>query len=380
MGDNDFLEIYLDNSATTKPCKEAVEAATEMMTSEYGNPSSLHKKGFNAQQILESSRKTVADSLGVQSKCIYFTSGGTASNNTAVFSGAKLGAHKGNKIVTTALEHPSVSKCMDELELQGFEVVRLKPEKDGNIPIEKFEAAIDEKTILVSLMAVNNEVGSILPFDKIKKIINKNNSPALLHVDAVQAYLKTELSPEKSGIDLLSVSAHKVHALKGTGALYVAPNVRLKPYIFGGGQENGLVSGTQAMPGIAAFAAAVKTLCGDTGRNERVRELKKRLLEKAEKYDFVSVNSPKNAIDYILNISVRNIPSQVGVNFFSENGIYISAGSACAKGHRSEALTAMGLDSKRIDSALRISFSCCNTAEEIDCFSDCLEKLGALLG
>ena len=379
MGEIDFLDIYLDNSSTTKPCKSALDAAVKLITEEYGNPSSLHKKGFEAGRILERSRQTVADSLGCEAKCIYFTPSGTVSNNTAVFSAVKAKRHEGNKIVTTAMEHPSVARCVDILADEGYEVVRIAPDSDGNIPLEKFESEIDENTILVSVMAVNNEIGTLLPFERLKAVIKKNGSPALLHVDAVQAYMKTELMPEKCGIDLMSMSAHKVHALKGTGALYVAKGVRIKPYIVGGGQEEGLVSGTQGMPGIAAFAAAVEELENTEGRRDSLKKLNMYLREKIKEFDFVTVNSPDNAVDYIINISVKNIPSQVGVNYFSENGIYVSAGSACSKGHRSEVLTAMGLDTKRIDTALRISFSHENSLEEIDRFAECLNNLGTLL-
>lgn len=379
MGENDFLEIYFDNSATTKPCQAAVEAAVRMMTQEYANPSSLHRGGFEAQQILEGSRGVIASPLGCEPKCIYFTPSGTVANNTAIFSAVRAKRHSGSKIVTTAMEHPSVSRCMDFLEASGFEVVRLKPDRNGNVSLEEFSRAIDPTTVLVSVMAVNNEVGSVLPFDGVKDVIKRNGSQAFLHVDAVQAYMKTELAPEKQGIDLLSISAHKVHAIKGAGALYVARDVRIKPYILGGGQENGLVSGTQAMPAIAAFSAAADELSKMTDRIEKVKKINSYFKETIKGFDFVSLNSPDNACPFIVNISVKNIPSQVSVNFFSEKGVYVSAGSACSKGHRSEVLTSMGLDSKRIDSAVRISFGVYNTEEEIDYFAECLEELGKLL-
>ncbi len=368
------MEVYLDNSATTKPLMSAAQKALTMMKTEYGNPSSLHRKGFEASRELENARQIIADSLSVGSECIYFSPSGTAANNTAIFGAAQALKRKGNRIVTTAIEHPSVQMCMNYLETQGFEVVRLAPDKSGNIDVEKFRNAVDENTILVSVMAVNNEVGSILPFEKLKKIIKAAKSPALLHIDAIQAYMKLELKPEKYGIDLMSLSAHKVHALKGAGALYVAKGVRIKPYILGGGQENGLFSGTQAMPNIAAFGEAVKELGNVNSRYEKVSKLNSYLKERLSQLDFVSVNSPDNALPYILNISVEGIPSQVSVNALSQKGVYLSAGSACAKGHRSEVLTAMELSPKRIDSALRISLSFENTVEEIDYFINALKE------
>jgi len=376
LGRNGLLAIYLDNSATTKPLKAAADTALKLINDEFGNPSSLHFMGFEANTILERSRKVISDSLKVEPMCICFTPSGTVANNTAIFGAVKALRRRGNRIVTTAVEHPSVAKCADELEAQGFEVVRLAPDSDGNIDIIEFENAVDEKTILVSLMAVNNEVGSVLPYDKIKKIIARKNSPALLHIDAVQAYMKLDLKPEKIGADLMSISAHKVHGLKGAGALYIKKGVRILPHILGGGQENGIVSGTQAMPNIAAFAAAVEELGSVQKRLDYVTELNAYLRGKLDGIDFVKINSPENALPYILNISLVGIPSQVSVNCFSQNGICVSAGSACAKGHRSNTLTAMGLDNARIDSAVRVSFSFENTKEEIDFFAEKILSAG----
>lgn len=368
------MQVYLDNSATTMPCEAAINSALELMKEEYGNPSSLHSKGFEASQILENARGVIAESLSVEPNCIYFTPCGTVSNNTAVFGAVNALKRRGNKIVTTAFEHPSVAKCMDKLSDDGFEVVRIMPDESGNIPISEFETEIDEKTILVSLMAVNNEVGTVLPFDKIKKIIKRKNSPALLHIDAVQGYMKMNIKPEKCGIDLMSMSAHKVHALKGSGALYIAKGVRIKPYVLGGGQENGICSGTQAMPNIAAFSAAVEELDDINLRYEKINELSAYLKQELLKIDGVSLNSPDNAIPYIINISLKGIPSQVSVNYMSAQGICVSAGSACSKGHRSDVLTAMKLSPERIDSAIRVSLCYKNTREEIDYFIQTVKK------
>ena len=235
------MECYLDNSATTKPCKAAVDAEISALTELYGNPSSLHQKGVDAYMLLEKSRGTIAASLKASPDEIYFTPCGTVSNNTAIFGAVGAKKRLGKKIVTTALEHPSVEKCMERLEENGFEVVRVQPQSDGNISLKDFENAIDENTILVSVMAVNNEVGSVMPTENLKKIIKSKNSPALLHVDDVQGYMKIPLCPKSCGIDLMSVSAHKVHGPKGVGALYINKNVRINPYILGGGQELSLI-------------------------------------------------------------------------------------------------------------------------------------------
>lgn len=373
------MEVYLDNSATTKPCKKACEAALRTMENDFGNSSSLHKKGYDALQLLEQSRGVIAKSIGVDPSRIFFTPSGTVANNTAIFGAAELMKRKGNKIVTTAFEHPSVARCMDKLEQSGFEVVRIMPDASGNISEEAFQNAVDEKTVLVSLMAVNNEIGAVLPFDKIKRIIKRKKYSALLHVDCVQGYMKLPVKPERCGIDLMSMSAHKVHALKGSGALYIANGVRIKPYVLGGGQENNICSGTQAMPNIAAFAAAVGELADIEGRLKTVSELNAYFKNGLEKIGGVTLNSPENALPYIINISLWGIPSQVSVNYLSSKGVYVSAGSACSKGHRSDVLVSMGLPPERIDSAIRLSMSYETTKEEIDyalsAINSCLEEL-----
>ena len=293
------MECYLDNSATTKPCKAAVDAEISALTELYGNPSSLHQKGVDAYMLLEKSRGTIAASLKASPDEIYFTPCGTVSNNTAIFGAVGAKKRLGKKIVT-------------------------KKKKKTNIILKDFENAIDENTILVSVMAVNNEVGSVMPAENLKKIIKSKNSPALLHVDDVQGYMKIPLCPKSCGIDLMSVSAHKVHGPKGVGALYINKNVRINPYILGGGQENNMCSGTQGMPAIAGFAAAVEN-GGSVEKNLKyVAKLNLRLRERIKEIPGVHINSPENALPYIINISIDEIPSQVSVNFFSMNGVYIS--------------------------------------------------------
>ena len=358
--------VYLDNSATTKPCDVAVNKALEMCTENFCNPSSLHMGGFNAKKELDSARNTISRFLSCNDSEIVFTPSGTIANYTAIMGTARTKKREGRKIITTLLEHPSVLKNFELLAEQGFDTVYLKPNKDGKIDLEELSNAVDENTILVSVMAVNNEVGSIQDIAQIKGIIRDKKSKAYLHCDAVQAFGKILLKPKKIGIDLMSMSAHKIHGLKGAGALYVNSSIRLMPAILGGGQENGLVSGTEAMPAICAFAAAVNDI-GNVERNlNTVSEVKEYFIDKISELDKVYVNSPENALPYIINISVEGVPSQVMLNSLSSMGIYVSAGSACAKGHRSDVLTAMGIEPKRIDSAIRISLSKTTTTKDMD--------------
>ena len=358
--------IYLDNSATTKPCEKAVQKAIVMMTENFGNPSSLHFCGFNAKKELDSARRTLSDFLSCQQNEIFFTPSGTVANNTAILGTAKAKHREGKKVITTLLEHPSVIKHFEILAEQGFEVVYLKPDNNGKISLEELSNAVDENTILVSVMAVNNEVGSIQEISKIKGIIKDNKSKAYFHCDAVQAFGKIVLKPKKLGIDLMSMSAHKIHGIKGAGALYVNNSIRILPSIAGGGQENGLISGTEAIPAICAFSEAVKDI-GNVQKNlEEVASVRNDFVDKISTLDKVYVNSPKDALPYIINISVEGVPSQVMLNSLSSMGICVSAGSACAKGHRSEVLTAMGVSPKGIDSAIRISLSKTTTENDME--------------
>lgn len=360
------LNVYLDNSATTKPCEKAVKKALEMMNKNFGNPSSLHHCGYNAKKELDNARRTVSAFLGCQENEIFFTPSGTVANNTAIFGTAKTKRREGKKVITTYLEHPSVSKCFEFLEEKGYDVIYLSPDSEGKINLDELSNAIDESTILVSVMAVNNEVGSIQNFSKIKSIIKEKKSKALFHCDAVQAFGKIHIKPKKMGIDLMSISAHKIHGVKGAGALYVSNGVRLLPYIVGGGQENGMVSGTESTPMICAFAEAV----GDIGNIEKnlnkVTAVRDYFVDKIKEIDKVYINSPHDALPYIINISVEGVPSQVMLNSLSAMGIYISAGSACARGHRSNVLSAMDISPQRIDSAIRISLSKNTTENEMD--------------
>lgn len=360
------MTAYFDNSATTKPCEAAIDAAQKAITDYWGNPSSLHEKGLEASDELKKARRSVAKLMGVKEDSFFFTSSGTTANNTAIFGVYEKLKRRGNRIVTTALEHPSVSEPLKRLEANGIEVIRIMPDKFGKINEDEFFSSINENTILVSCMAVNNEVGSVLPVNRIRTAVNRANAPAVIHSDCVQAFSKIPVTPKSLDADIITVSGHKIHALKGVGGIYLNSNSLVKPYILGGGQEKGLYSGTESTPAIFSFGAAAQEAQNITANSEYVAKLKKRFLDGISDISCVTVNSPEDSIPYIINISILGLPSQPTVNFMSEKGIYISAGSACKMGHRSPVLTAMGLSPEVIDSAVRISFSRYNTEEEVD--------------
>jgi len=368
-------EIYLDNSATTRVCRAAADKALYMMTECYGNPSSLHSKGFAAEKELDAARAVIAERLSAQPGEICFTSGGTESDNIAILGAAYAKKRFGSRIVTTAIEHPAVLNTMAQLEKEGFEVVYVKPDADGNIPAEKFAEVIDGKTILVSVMAVNNETGAVLPLKEIASIIKRKRSPALFHTDAVQAFCKLPLSPKRLGLDLVSVSGHKVHAPKGVGALYVKSGVRILPHSFGGGQEKNLRPGTEGVPLICAFGAAVKNMPSEREAEERVRAVREHLLMRLGEMPEVELNSPENALPYIVNLSAGRVRAETMLHFLAEKGIFVSSGSACGKAKPSHVLEAMALSKMRIDTSLRVSLCAENTKDEIDAFADAL-KLG----
>ena len=363
-------EIYLDNSATTRVCEKSAEKVLELMTQCYGNPSSLHKKGLEAQREVAHARQAVAVSLSAQPREIIFTSGGTEANNLAVLGGAAAGRRRGKRIVTTAIEHPSVLEPMRQLEKEGFEVVFLTPDADGRVPEEAVLKAVTGDTILISVMAVNNELGSIQPIEVLKKAVKRAGAPALVHVDGVQAYGKLPLRPEKLGIDLLTVSGHKIHGPKGVGSLYVRKNARILPRTFGGGQERELRPGTEAAPLIAGLGAAVEELPDWRQAYSRMEKLRDYTLQKLSGLEGVEVNSPVEGLPYLLNFSALGIRSETMLHFLAQRGIYVSSGSACAKGKQSHVLKAAGLPDSRISSAIRVSFSRENTERGADALAE----------
>ena len=369
-------EIYLDNSATTRVCEKSAEKVLELMTQCYGNPSSLHKKGLEAQREVAHARQAVAVSLGAQPREIIFTSGGTEANNLAVLGGAAAGRRRGKRIVTTAIEHPSVLEPMRQLEKEGFEVVFLTPDADGRVPEEAVLKAVTGDTILISVMAVNNELGSIQPIEVLKKAVKRAGAPALVHVEGVQAYGKLPLRPEKLGIDLLTVSGPKIHGPKGVGALYVSKNARILPRTFGGGQERELRPGTEAAPLIAGLGAAAEELPDWRQAYSRMEKLRDYTLQKLSGLEGVEVNSPVEGLPYLLNFSALGIRSETMLHFLAQRGIYVSSGSACAKGKQSHVLKAAGLPDSRISSAIRVSFSRENTERDADAPAEGADSVG----
>ena len=337
-----------------------------IMNDVYGNPSSLHSLGKQAEDELKNARRAVAASLGAQDSEVVFTSGGTEANNLAVLGAARARRRRGNKVVTTAVEHSSVFESCKELEEEGFEVLYLMPDETGHITEEAVAAAVDENTILVSVMYVNNETGVIMPVDRIARIIKKKNAPALFHIDAVQAYGKLPIKVNKLGCDLLTVSAHKIHGPKGCGALFIKKGTHIKPLVFGGEQERKLRPGTEGLVQICGFAAAAGELCDLPKRLKDIKALRDYTLDRLLQIDGVVKNSPDDALPYIINISTNAVKSETMLHELESKEIYISSGSACAKGKRSHVLTALGFDSKRSDTALRISFSHTSTKEEAD--------------
>lgn len=371
------MAVYLDNSATTKPCAEAVEAVNRMMTENFGNPSSLHAAGISAAKELIGARRLLAGALSCEREEIFFTSGATEANNLAVLGAAQANRRKGNRIVTTAIEHESVLACMDELERQGFEVVRIMPDRCGNISAADIAGAVNDKTVLVSVMYINNEVGSVLPVDKIKNIIRLKNAPALFHTDCVQAFGKVKLSPKRLGADLVSITAHKIHGPKGTGALYIRKGVRIAPRVFGGEQESRIRPGTEASPLIAGFAAAVGALPDIDAQHEKISALNSFVKNRLLKTDGVKINSGEAASPYILNVYIPTfMRSQTVVQELSANySVCVSSGSACAKGRKSHVLEAMRLGGDTADKSIRISFSRDTTQQDCELLCAAVEDI-----
>ncbi len=360
-------EIYLDNSATTKVYKQAAEEAYKVMTEFYGNPSSLHAKGIEAEKIMEDARKEIAGIIGGNPDGLYFTSGGTEANNLAVIGGALAKKRRGNKVIVSAYEHDSVIKSAKQLESMGFSVTYLMPDENGIITPASLFDEVDEKTVLVSVMTVNNEIGAINPIKELVAAAKRKNPEVLFHTDAVQAFCKIPLKAEKLGVDLMTVTAHKIGGPKGVGALWIKKGVRVLPNHFGGEQEKQLRPGTQAMPLIAAFGkAAFLDSVSMPVRKERMTALEKHLKESIENIDGIVLNSKENSIPSIVNISVPGIRSEIMLHFLENRNIYVSSGSACALGAKSHVLAAMGYDSARIDSAIRISFGRDTEKEDID--------------
>ena len=365
--------IYLDNSATTKPSKKACEYINNALTVNWGNPLSLHTMGMESELIVSNARESIARKIGARADEIIFTGSGTEANNTAILS-AIARKNRGNRVITSSIEHPSVLETVKRLEKEGFEVIKLGCDSSGKINLDELEESLNDKTVLVSIMLVNNEVGSIQPIAKAGNLIKKLSPNALFHTDAVQGFGKTDINVKKLGVDLMSASAHKVHGPKGIGFLYCKKGVTIAPFITGGGQERGMRSGTEAVPMIAGFMGALEDL-GDINKNLlSVNELNIYARNKFLESGFAVINSPEDALPFILNISVKGYRSETLLHFLESRGIFVSSGSACAKGEASYVLSALGLDKKHSDSALRLSFSKNNTKEDIDLTVAALEE------
>ncbi len=360
------MEHYLDNSATTRVCEAAAKAAYEAMTSIYGNPSSTHTKGREAKKLLDSSRAQAAAAIGCKPAELVFTSCGSESDNWALLSGAEAMHRKGKHIISSLVEHDAIRKTLDELEKQGYEITRLAPDNTGAISVESVKNALRDDTILVSLMLVNNETGAVTDIRGIADMLKKSGSQALLHTDAVQGFMKVPFSAKTLGADMISVSGHKIHAPKGIGALYVRDGLRLKPFIAGGAQENGRRAGTEAMPQIAAFAAA----CAEASKNMDAG-ISRMAAQKVEIIDRLSAGIPglkyvRTAAPHILSISLPGWRSEVLMNYLEAREVYVSKSSACKKGGRSHVLEAIGMKSAVIDGAIRIGLSRFTTDDDID--------------
>ena len=356
---------YLDNSATTRVCPEAAQAALSAMTECFGNPSSTYTLGREAKKLLDRSRKQVSDALGCAPGELVFTSCGSESDNWAILGGAEAMKRRGRHVISSLVEHDAVRKSLEELEARGFEVTRLRPEKDGSVSPEAVLDALREDTVLVTLMLVNNETGGVTDIAVIAKALKAAGSSALLHTDAVQGFLKVPFSAKSLGADLISVSGHKIHAPKGVGALYIRQGLRLKPFLLGGGQEEGRRAGTEAMPQIAAFGEACRI--GKAGMAENIRRmaaLKQQLLEEL-RAGIPELGWVESAAPHILSVSLPGWRSEVLMNFLEAREIYVSKSSACKKGGRSHVLEAIGLDARAIDGALRIGLSRMTTEEDI---------------
>lgn len=366
------MEVYLDNSATTKCYENVREIVGKVMCDDYGNPSSMHRKGVEAERYIKEAKETLAKLLKVQEKELFFTSGGTESDNLAVIGCARANHRAGKHLITSSIEHPAILNTMQYLEQEeGFRVTYLPVDENGRIQLESLKEALCEETILVSIMYVNNEVGSVQPIAEAVKIVKDYNSKILFHVDAVQGFGKYRIFPKKEGIDLLSISGHKIHGPKGTGVLYVNEKVKIKPIVFGGEQQKNVRSGTENVPGIAGLALAAKTIY--TGLEDKVakmRELKAYFIEGLSKIDHIKIHGlyDETSAPHIVSVGFAGIRSEVLLHTLEDKGIYVSSGSACASNHPaiSGVLRGIGAGKEYLDSTLRFSFSEFTTKEEID--------------
>ncbi len=367
------MEAYLDNAATTRVFPEVREMMVHVMEEDFGNPSSKHTKGITAENYIKEAKETICTQLKCKPKEIIFTSGGTESNNMAFIGTAIANRRAGKHVITTRIEHASVHEPMAYLEEMGYDVTYLPVDSTGRVSVEELENAIREDTFLISIMYVNNEVGSVQPIEQIGQMLKKKHPQILFHVDAIQAFGKYKIVPKKLGVDMMSVSGHKIHGPKGSGFLYVNEKVKIRPILFGGGQQDGMRSGTENVPAIAGLGVAVKEIyTGHLEKRAKLYELKKRLIAGLQDVDGVTINALIDPIEetapHIVSVSFANTRSEVMLHALAQKGVFVSSGSACSSNHPelSGTLQAIGVKSELLDSTLRFSFSVMTTSEEID--------------
>ncbi|MDO4267619.1 MAG: cysteine desulfurase family protein [Eubacteriales bacterium] len=374
------MEAYFDNAATTRVLDSVRDIVVKAMTEDYGNPSAKHRKGMEAEEYIRRARAIIAGTLKVPEKEILFTSGGSESNNMALIGGALANRRAGNHLITTAVEHPSVYNPMAYLEELGFEITYLPVDHNGHISLEQLKEAVRPDTILVSVMYVNNEVGAVEPVEEIARIVKERNPAALFHVDAIQAYGKYVIRPKKQGIDLMSVSGHKIHGPKGVGFLYIRSGVKIRPLIYGGGQQGNLRSGTENVPGVAGLGEAARVMYENHQEKlDRITALKDYMTDRLGEIEGAVVNSRKGAesAPQIVSVSFEGVRSEVLLHALEDRGIYVSSGSACSSHHPgvSGTLKGIGLEQRYLDATVRISFGLFNRMEEIDYCIDTLKEL-----
>lgn len=378
-------EVYLDNSATTKVLPEVADLMVQVMTEDYGNPSSMHNKGVAAEKYIKEAKETLAKILKVSDKEILFTSCGTESDNMSLFGVASANERRGKHIITTKIEHPAILRAAEQLEAKGFKITYLGTDEHGVISLDELKNAITDETILVSIMHINNEIGSVQPIAEAGALIKSINPQIVFHVDAVQSFGKMRIYPKKMNIDLLSVSGHKIHGPKGIGFLYINEKIKINPIIFGGGQQNGMRSGTESVPSIAGIALAAKTLYDKFDEDvEKLYSLKKYFVDEVTKIEDVTVNgcTPDNmGAPHVVSVSIKDVRAEVMLHSLEDKGIYVSAGSACSTHKRaaSATLLSIGLDKTLLESTVRFSFSVFTTKEEIDYTIGAMKELIPML-
>ncbi len=377
-------EIYLDNSATTRVFPEVAELMNRIFQEEYGNPSSMHHKGVEAEKELRMARETLAQILKVKEKNLLFTSCGTESDNLAIIGAARAAQRRGKHLITTPIEHPAVLETMKHLESEGFEITYLPVDQDGLVAPETVADAVREDTILVSVMHTNNEIGALEPIAQIGEAIKAKNPQTLFHVDAVQGFGKAKIYPKRMHIDLLAASGHKIHGPKGVGLLYVGDNVRIRNIIYGGGQQGGMRSGTENVPGIAGMALAAKILYEHYDEDQqKLRSMKDAFIQRVSAIEGVHVNgrTGEDSAAHIISLSVEGVRAEVLLHALEDKGIYVSSGSACASNrpHISETLQAIGTSQAYLDSTIRLSTSVMNTMEDMEAAAQALEELLPML-